>query len=54
MKKHLPSIPGCAIGFASAGCGVGSLVGTFLHGRFYPPLVADMGAHPAGARNSKS
>ncbi len=40
---HLPSVVGCAIGFAAAGCGVGSLVGTALGPLLYPPLPEGQG-----------
>ena len=37
MSQHLPNIAGCAIGFAAAGSGIGSLVGMCLHPLFWPP-----------------
>ncbi len=40
---HLPSIVGCAIGFAAAGCGVGSLVGTALGHHLYPFSIYGQG-----------
>jgi hypothetical protein len=40
---HRPSVVGCAIGFAAAGCGVGSLVGTALGPLLYPPLPDGQG-----------
>ena len=40
---EFPNPFGCAVGFAAAGCGVGSLVGTALHPWLYPPLPAGQG-----------
>lgn len=40
---HLPNIVGCAIGFAAAGCGVGSLVGTALGHHLYPFAIYGQG-----------
>jgi hypothetical protein len=40
---HLPSFVGCAIGFAAAGCGVGSLVGTALGHHLYPFSIYGQG-----------
>lgn len=33
---HMPSFVGCSIGFAAAGCGVGSLLGTAVGPLLYP------------------
>lgn len=41
--QHLPSVPGCAIGFAAAGCGVGSLIGTIFGSLLYPDLPGGQG-----------
>jgi hypothetical protein len=38
LRRHLPSIIGCAFGFCATGSGVGSLVGTALNHRLFPPL----------------
>ena len=44
MKSvHLPNPFLCAIGFAAAGCGVGSLVGMGLGSWIYPPLPEGKG-----------
>ncbi|WP_157369017.1 hypothetical protein [Zavarzinella formosa] len=42
--KHLPSIPGCALGFCAAGSGVGSLIGTFLNHWLFPSLPPGQGS----------
>ena len=42
-SQHLPSIAGCAIGFAAIGCGVGSLAGMALGPWLYPPLPEGVG-----------
>lgn len=42
-RPHLPSVVGCVIGFAAAGCGVGSLLGTVAHPWFFPPLADGQG-----------
>ena len=38
---HLPSVIGCAFGFAVAGCGIGSVAGMALGHWLYPPLLED-------------
>lgn len=40
---HLPNIVGCLIGFAAAGCGVGSLVGTAVGHHLYPFSIYGQG-----------
>ena len=40
---HLPNPFGCAVGFAAAGCGVGSLVGTGSESWLYPTLIMGHG-----------
>ncbi len=40
-RPHLPHILGCAIGFAAAGCGVGSLLGMVFLTRLYPQPPQD-------------
>lgn len=37
-ERHRPSVVGCALGFAAAGSGVGSLVGTALTRVFFADL----------------
>ena len=43
-RLHLPSVIWCAIGFAMAGCGIGSLVGLPLGPWLYAPLPENAGA----------
>ena len=43
--QHLPNVAGCAFGFCAAGSGVGSVVGTALGSRFFPPLPPGQGTH---------
>ena len=42
-QTHLPNILGCAVGFAAAGCGVGSVVGMMLGPWLFPPLPEGVG-----------
>jgi len=42
---HLPNTVGCLIGFAAAGCGVGSLVGTAVGHHPYPPAAPGSEPH---------
>ena len=41
--RHLPSIAWCALGFAAAGSGVGSLIGTAFESALFTPLLAGQG-----------
>ena len=40
MKRHLPSILGCAVGFCVAGSGVGSVAGCFAGGQVWQGMAA--------------
>jgi len=42
---HLPNTVGCLIGFAAAGCGVGSLVGTAVGHHLYPSAAPGSEPH---------